>query len=221
MYAFSLISIAAFETCKLPGKLYAQITLGPHAIHSSCNFCERFTHSCHEVAQIHRSRPLENPSELPSDHFGVDPAINTVKHEEFSKKAKNQTTRGHVAQIHLREFSLSFSVAEWQISPVPRRFLLFVYYFSTIEICFSCNVGIKFHIKVALFFERSGKHICICNTPSEIMQLFCECCFPHYMRSRFLLICHPDGPGPAECAKRLNNTNMHLQLPQDDPLMTP
>ena len=146
------------------------MTLGPHAIRSYCNFCERFTHSCHEVVQIHRSRPLENPPELPSDHFWADPAINIVKHEEFSKKAKNQTTRSRVVEIHLQEFSLSFSVAEWQISPVPQRLLLLVYHFSTIEICFSCNVGIKFHIKVALFFERCGKHICICNTSSEIMQ---------------------------------------------------
>ena len=105
----------------------------------------------------------------------------------FQRMQKNQTTRGHVAQIHLQEFSLSFSVAEWQISPVPLRFLLFVYYFSTIEICFSCSVRIKFHIKVALFFERSGKHIWICNTPNEIMQLLCEFCFSNYIGIIFFL----------------------------------
>ena len=43
---------------------------------------------------------------------------------------------------------------------------------STIEICFSCSVRIKFHIKVALFLEGSGKHICICKTPSEIRRAF-------------------------------------------------
>ena len=77
-----------------------------------------------------------------------------------------------------------------KFSRMPFRFLLFFHYFSTVKICFPCCMGVKFHIIIALLLQRCEKHICICNTPSEIMQFLCEFCFPYYMRSIFCLRKH-------------------------------
>ena len=56
------------------------------------HFPVTFANMSPTLATRYRSRPLGNASDVPSDHFWADPGINTVKHEEFSKKAKNQTT---------------------------------------------------------------------------------------------------------------------------------
>ena len=61
---------------------------------------------------------------------------------------------------------------------MPLRFLLFFHNFSTSRICFSCSMGIKFHIKIALLLERCQKRICIYNTSRVIMQILCEFSFP-------------------------------------------
>ena len=140
------------------------------------HFLVIFANATPTLATRYRSRPLENASELPSDRFWADLAINTTKHDEFSKKSKNQQTRGHLAPIHLHELSLYFSWPELHISAMPLRFLLLFHNLLTSKICFSCSVGVKFHIIIALLLQRCEKRICICNTPSEIMQSLCEFC---------------------------------------------
>ena len=79
-----------------------------------------------------------------------------------------------MAQFHLIDFLCDFSWPELQISPAPLRFLLFLHYFHTYKICFPHCMGIKFRIKVALFFERCENHMCICDTSSEIMHFYVD-----------------------------------------------
>ena len=100
-------------------------------------------------------------------------------------------------QIHLQEISISFSWPELQVSAVSLRFLLFFHNFSTSRICFSCSVGIKFHIKIALLLERCQKRICIYTTSPVIMQFSCEFSFPCPIRSIFCYVL----PGE-QCSKK-------------------
>ena len=78
-----------------------------------------------------------------------------------------QVARGPT--IHLHDFLFSVSWPELKNSSMPLRFLIFFHNFLTSEICFSCSVGINFHIKIAVLLERCEQHICIYNTSLVIM----------------------------------------------------
>ena len=105
--------------------------------------------------------------------FAIFPAHESSCVPQIAKGPKN----------HLQDFLFNCFWSELQISPVSLRFLLFFHNFSTSQICFPHNVGINFHIKIALLLQRCEKHICIYNTSRVIMQILCECSFPRSVGS--------------------------------------